>query len=69
MTKYEAEIKIELDVDGDEEAAFAAVDEIMQRAWNTDEGRRWIDQTWHYSMSGVGCVTAVGAVEVRSPDE
>ena len=69
MTKYEAQVTIEVDLDLDDldgiNVAYQAVDEIMQRAWSTDEGRRWIDQTWHYSMSGVGCVTEI----VEIPEE
>ena len=62
MTKYEAEVTIELDVDGDDEAAFAAVDEIMQRAWDTDQGRTWQTQKWNFEMSGVGCIAKVADV-------
>lgn len=51
MTKYEADVTIELEIDGDDEAAYQAVDEIMQRAWDTDRGRKWIDQKWHFSMT------------------
>jgi hypothetical protein len=64
MTKYEAQVTIEVDVDGDEEVAFAAVDEIMQRAWDTDQGRAWQTQKWHYAMHGIGYVT-----KVISPEE
>jgi len=58
MTKYQADVTIELDLDGDDETAFRAVDEIMQRAWDTDRGRKWVDQKWHFSMTP-GCVANV----------
>ena len=66
MTKYQADVTIELDLDGDDEAAFRAIDEIMQRAWDTDRGRRWVDQAWHFSMTP-GCVSNV--TEDLSVDE
>lgn len=52
--KYQVEVLIELELDEpvDEtgNTAYQAVDEIMQRAWETDTGRRWVDQKWHFSM-------------------
>jgi len=63
MTKYQAEVLVELELDGDDEAAFKAVDEIMQRAWDSDQGRRWIDQKWHFSVSGPGAVIELDGVE------
>lgn len=62
MTKYQAEVLIELELDGDHEAAFKTVDDIMQRAWNSDQGRRWIDQKWHFSMLE-GAVIELDGVE------
>jgi len=49
-TKYQVEVLVEIEIAGDEEAAFAAVDTIMQRAWDTDDGRKWAQPKWHFEM-------------------
>lgn len=59
MATYEVDVTIELDVEGDPEEALTVTDVVMQRAWDTDQGRRWVDQKWHYSISGVGAVTKI----------
>ena len=64
MTKYQADVTIELNLDGDDEAAFRAIDEIMQRAWDTDRGRRWVDQEWHFSMTPGSVANVTGELSV-----
>jgi len=49
-TTYQVEVLVEIKIAGDEEAAFAAVDTIMQRAWDTDDGRKWAKPRWHFEM-------------------
>ena len=51
MAKFVADIQIELELDGDEEMAFKVIDETLQRAWDTDQGRAWITQKWHFMMT------------------
>lgn len=70
MSKYEVAVVIELELDdtgvnvNDEtqqdaqfELAFQQADVIMQRAWDTDQGRHHV-RKWHFSMLE-GAVTAV----------
>jgi len=58
MTKYVADVQIEVELEGDEEAAFKVIDETLQRAWDTDQGRAWLSKNWHFSMLE-GCVAEV----------
>lgn len=64
MTKYVAEVQVEVELDdtdmGEEEAfdeAFKQVDVLMQRAWDTDQGRHHVKK-WHFTMLE-GAVEAV----------
>lgn len=57
--KFEVEVLVELELDGDEEAAFAAVDVLMQSAWDRTQGGTTIRAPhWHFSMLE-GCVADV----------
>jgi hypothetical protein len=59
MARFEVEVKVEVEIPGDEEAAYTAVDDIMQRAWDTDDGRTWVKPKWHFEISGPGAVTEI----------
>jgi hypothetical protein len=61
-TTYQVEVLVEVAIAGDEDAAYAAVDTIMQRAWDTDDGRKWAKPAWHYEMFE-GCVNVSSAAE------
>jgi len=50
LTTYQVEVFVEVKITGDEQAAYAAVDTIMQRAWDTDDGRKWAKPRWHFEM-------------------
>jgi hypothetical protein len=50
LTTYQVEVLVEVKMAGDENAAYTAVDEIMQRAWDTDDGRKWVQPKWHFEM-------------------
>jgi len=70
-TTYQVEVLVEIKIAGDEEAAYAAVDTIMQRAWDTDDGRKWAQPKWHFEMLE-DCVTAVANItgdEVTKPED
>ena len=59
MTKYIADIQIEVELSGAEDSedeAFKVIDNTLQRAWDTDQGRAWLAKNWHFSMLE-GCVT------------
>ena len=61
MTKYVADIQIEVELKGAEDSedeAFKVVDNILQRAWDTDQGRAWLAKNWHFEMTE-GCVRLV----------
>jgi len=58
MTKYVADVQVEVELEGDEEMAYKVIDETLQRAWDTDQGRKWITDRWHFEMLE-GCVTAI----------
>lgn len=58
MAEFEAKVLIKLELDGNVDDAQEAVDVVMQRAWDTDNGRRWLDQKWSFSVPE-GCVTDV----------
>jgi hypothetical protein len=51
MTKYIVEAQIEIELEGEEEfdEAFALADVILQRAWDTDQGRHHVHK-WHFSI-------------------
>jgi hypothetical protein len=56
--KYHVPVMIELeldldDVDGEIEAV-KAVDELLQRAWDTDQGRKYQPHaaSWHFELEG-----------------
>jgi hypothetical protein len=55
LKTYQVEVLVEVKMAGDEDAAYAAVDTIMQRAWDTDDGRKWAKPRWHFEMLE-GCV-------------
>jgi hypothetical protein len=57
LTTYQVEVLVEVKMVGDEDAAYTAVDEIMQRAWDTDDGRKWVKPKWHFEISGPGAVS------------
>jgi diaminopimelate decarboxylase len=59
LTTYQVEVLVEVKMAGDENAAYTAVDEIMQRAWDTDDGRKWVQPKWHFEMLE-GCVNVIG---------
>jgi len=68
-TKYDVEVRVQIEITGDEEAAYAAVDTIMQRAWDTDDGRKWAQPKWHFEMLE-GAVTTVANItgdEITEP--
>jgi hypothetical protein len=49
--KFEGEVLIEIEMDGDEDAAFNAIDQIMQAAWDRTQGGTTIGgPTWHFTM-------------------
>ena len=49
--KFEGEVLIELELDGDEEAAFRAIDVLMQSAWDRTQGGSTIGgPRWHFTM-------------------
>ncbi len=54
---FEVEVILTVKLSGDEEAAYAQVDTIMQRAWDTDRGRHHVGP-WHFAMLE-GCVADV----------
>jgi len=58
LTTYQVEVLVEVKMAGDENAAYTAVDEIMQRAWDTDDGRTWVKPKWHFEMLE-GCVADI----------
>jgi hypothetical protein len=58
LTTYQVEVLVEVKLAGGEDAAYDAVDTIMQRAWDTDDGRKWA-KPWHYEMFE-GCVNVSG---------
>lgn len=72
MSRYEVTVTIELELDDDpnvsdesaEDAqfdeAFERADVIMQRAWDTDQGRHHVKK-WHFSLHE-GAVTRVDPV-------
>jgi hypothetical protein len=74
MSKYEVAVLIELELDDtgvnvsddpvDQEAqfelAFQQADVIMQRAWDTDQGRHHVKK-WHFSILE-GAVTEIDPV-------
>lgn len=62
-TKYQAEVLVEIEITGDDQAAYEAVDTIMQRAWETDDGRTWAWPKWHFEMLE-GCVNVIEPAEV-----
>ena len=53
--KYAVDVTIEIELeDGTgEEAAAEAVDELLQRAWDTDRGRKYLPNagSWHFEMA------------------
>ena len=59
LNRYQVEVTVEVAIPGDETAAYTVVDEIMQRAWDTDDGRTWVKPKWHFEISGPGAVTVV----------
>lgn len=63
MAKYRVPVFVEVELDIDdvdgEAAAVAAVDETLQRAWDTDQGRKWITQGWHFEIELPAEVTRV----------
>ena len=61
LTTYQVEVLVEVKMAGDENAAYTAVDEIMQRAWDTDDGRTWVKPKWHFEMLE-GCVGLADAL-------
>ena len=78
MSKYEVAVIIELELDdtgvnvNDEaqedaqfEEAFKQADVIMQRAWDTDQGRHHVGK-WHFSMLE-GAVTQIDAPIAGDP--
>jgi hypothetical protein len=57
--KFEVEVLVELELPGDEDAAFKAVDVLMQSAWDRTQGGETIGgPRWHFSMLE-GCVDDV----------
>lgn len=55
---YEVEVIVTVTVDGEEDAARTEVDQILQRAWDTDQGRHHVEQ-WHFELLDEGLVTDV----------
>jgi len=64
---YQVEVLVEVKLDGTEEDAYALVDNTMQRAWDTDNGRNWA-RPWHFSMLE-GCVADITDDETEPDDE
>jgi len=54
---YQVEVLVEVKTTGDEQEAFATVDTLMQRAWDTDNRRPQV-QPWHFEMLE-GCVADI----------
>jgi hypothetical protein len=46
------------DLDADT-VARAQVDEILQRAWETDRGRHYVNSNWHFELLDGGLVTDI----------
>ena len=59
LKTYQVTVDVEVTIAGDEDAAYTAVDDIMQRAWDTDDGRTWVKPKWHFEISGPGAVTDI----------
>jgi hypothetical protein len=55
---YEVEVIVTVTVDGDETEARNQVDVILQRAWDTDQGRHHV-KGWHFELLDEGLVTDV----------
>jgi hypothetical protein len=53
MTKYVIEARIEVEIDNDDldgpNEAWKIVDNTLQRAWDTDQGRHHV-APWHFEM-------------------
>jgi hypothetical protein len=58
LKTYQVEVLVEVKITGSEEVAYTAVDDIMQRAWDTDDGRTWVNPKWHFEMLE-GCVADI----------
>ena len=66
MARYQVSVLVEVEVPDeiavDEDAAFESawqhVDVIMQRAWDTDQGRHHI-RPWHFEMTEDSVVALV----------
>jgi hypothetical protein len=58
-TRYQVAVDVEIEIAGDETAAYTIVDDIMQRAWDTDDGRTWVKPKWHFEISGPGAVSNI----------
>jgi hypothetical protein len=62
MTKYLVEALIEVDIDLDDldapAEAVKVVDNTLQRAWDTDQGRHHV-QKWHFEIPEDGTVTVL----------
>lgn len=63
-TQHSFEVEVLLTVKADDETgARAAVDEILQRAWDTDRGRHHVSHDWHFEMLDDGLVTDITELE------
>lgn len=53
MATYVVETRVEVEIDSDDLDAFdeakREVDELMQRAWDTDQGRHHVKK-WHFTI-------------------
>jgi hypothetical protein len=61
LRTFEVEAVITVTLDGDEYAARALVDETLQRAWDTDRGRHYVNKDWHFELLDEGLVTELNA--------
>jgi hypothetical protein len=59
LKTYQVMVAVEIKIAGDEDIAVDTVDVIMQRAWDTDDGRKWAKPKWHFEISGPGAVTDI----------
>jgi hypothetical protein len=59
LKTYQVMVAVEVKIPGDEDIAVDVVDVIMQRAWDTDDGRKWAHPKWHFEISGPGAVTDI----------
>jgi hypothetical protein len=67
VTRYLVEALIEVEIDNDDldgpTEAVTQADLILQRAWDTDQGRRHLVGKWHFEIPEDGAVMLAAAGE------